>query len=70
MIDMSPEAVTARLRTMDDLWLLSVKLMNSKKVTGSDVEIVSNSQNSVEALGENEVRLTSNLVHEAYPKGK
>ena len=32
MVDMSPEAVTARLKTMDDLWLLSVKLMNSKRV--------------------------------------
>ena len=31
-VDMSPEAVTARLRLMDELWLLSVKLMNSKKV--------------------------------------
>ncbi len=31
-VDMSPEAVTQRLRTMDDLWLLSVKLMNAKKV--------------------------------------
>ena len=30
-IDMSPKAVTERLRTMDELWLLSVKLMNSKK---------------------------------------
>lgn len=31
-VDMSPEAVTQRLRTMDDLWLLSMKLMNSKAV--------------------------------------
>jgi hypothetical protein len=29
---MSPEAITARLKTLDELWLLSVKLMNSKKV--------------------------------------
>ncbi len=29
---MSPKAVTERLKMMDDLWLLSVKLMNSKKV--------------------------------------
>jgi hypothetical protein len=34
-VDMSPEAVTARLRTLDELWLLSVKLMNSKRVTKS-----------------------------------
>lgn len=31
-VDMSPKAVTARLKTLDELWLLSVKLMNSKKV--------------------------------------
>ncbi len=31
-VDMSPEAVTARLRELDELWLLSVKLMNSKKL--------------------------------------
>ena len=29
MADMSPEAVTQRLRLMDELWELSVKLMNS-----------------------------------------
>jgi hypothetical protein len=38
-VDMSPEAVTARLRTMDELWLLSVKLMNSKHVTKSRVDL-------------------------------
>ena len=31
-VNMSPKAVTERLKTLDDLWLLSVKLMNSKKV--------------------------------------
>ncbi len=31
-VDMSPEAVTVRLRTLNELWLLSVKLLNSKKV--------------------------------------
>lgn len=36
---MSPEAVTDRLKTLDELWLLSVKLMNSKKVkTEKDTE--------------------------------
>ena len=29
---MSPKAVKERLKTVDELWLLSVKLMNSKKV--------------------------------------
>ncbi len=27
-VDMSPKAVTERLKLMDELWLLSVKLMN------------------------------------------
>jgi hypothetical protein len=31
-VDMSPKAVTERLRLLDELWLLSVKLMNSKKI--------------------------------------
>ncbi len=31
-VDMSPKAVKARLQTLNDLWLLSVKLMNTKKV--------------------------------------
>ena len=31
-VDMSPKAVKERLKLMDELWLLSVKLMNSKKV--------------------------------------
>jgi hypothetical protein len=35
-VDMSPQAVTARLRTLDDLWLLSVKLANSKKIKNAD----------------------------------
>lgn len=32
---MSPKAVKTRLRTMNELWLLSVKLMNSKKIRSS-----------------------------------
>ncbi len=39
---MSPKAVTARLKMLDELWLLSVKLMNSKKV-----EIEKNKQNDL-----------------------
>jgi hypothetical protein len=31
-VDMSPKAVKERLKTVDELWLLSVKLLNSKKV--------------------------------------
>ena len=34
MVDMSPAAVTERLRLMGELWELSVKLMNAKKVKG------------------------------------
>ncbi len=38
-VDMSPKAVKERLKTVDELWLLSVKLMNSKKVkTAKDKE--------------------------------
>jgi len=37
-VDMSPEAVTGRLKTMDELWLLSVKLMNSKKIKSRKVK--------------------------------
>lgn len=33
---MSPKAVKSRLETMNDLWLLSVKLKNSKKVKLND----------------------------------
>src|SRR5688572_7333439 len=32
MVDMSPAAITERLRLMDELWVLSVKLMNSKVI--------------------------------------
>lgn len=32
-IEMSPEAVGERLRAMNELWLLSTKLMNAKRVT-------------------------------------
>lgn len=38
-VDMSPAAVTARIKTMDDLWLLTVKLMNSRKLNDMDAEL-------------------------------
>ena len=31
-VDMSPKAVKARMQLMDELWELSVKLMNSRRV--------------------------------------
>ena len=34
-VDMTPQAVGQRLRTMNELWLLSAKLMNSKRVKGN-----------------------------------
>ena len=34
-IDMSPQAVSQRLRTMNELWLLSTKLMNAKRVSSN-----------------------------------
>jgi hypothetical protein len=30
-VDMSPEAVTQRLKLMDELWILSMKLMDAGK---------------------------------------
>jgi len=33
-VDMSPNAVKARLQEMDELWELTVKLMNNRKVLG------------------------------------
>jgi len=38
MVDMSPEAVTQRLRLMDELWELSLKLMGRKKMSDSESE--------------------------------
>jgi hypothetical protein len=38
-VDMSPEAVTARLREMDELCELSWKLMNAKKVKSLESKI-------------------------------
>lgn len=35
---MSPEAVTQRLKLMNELWLLSVKLMNNKKIKSAKDE--------------------------------
>ena len=66
-VDMSPEAVTSRLRTMDELWLLSIKLMTSKKVESTDVEVQSG--NAGEVRAEN-IRHSGGYLHEAYPKGK
>lgn len=42
MVDMSPEAVTRRLRLMDELWELSVALMDARKVPqgGRDVGLL------------------------------
>ncbi len=56
-VDMSPEAVTARLKTLDELWLLSVKLMNSKKAATVKKQFDDNaemkiSQDSDESLAE------------------
>jgi hypothetical protein len=46
-VDMSPKAVKARLQTLDELWLLSVKLMNSKKVkTAKENELPGNARDS------------------------
>ena len=36
MVDMSAEAVGKRLRLMGELWELSVKLIDSKKISSND----------------------------------
>jgi hypothetical protein len=43
-VDMSTEAIGARLRAMDELWLLSVKLMNSRPVVDGDSTLSRRSQ--------------------------
>ncbi len=55
-IDMSPQAVTERLRMLNELWLLSVKLMNSKKVKNqkeTENELSDNAGDSRSARKEN-----------------
>jgi hypothetical protein len=57
-VDMSPEAVTARLKTLDELWLLSVKLMNSRKLApekDNKNELPDNARDSRFAREENRV---------------
>ena len=36
MVDMSSQAVTQRLRLMDELWELTVALMNAREVPASE----------------------------------
>ncbi len=38
-VDMSPKAVTEWLKTMNELWTLSAKLMNSKKLHSPKVSV-------------------------------
>ena len=38
-VDVSPEAVTHRLRTIDELWLLSMKLKDAKKLNRPKTKI-------------------------------
>ncbi len=66
-VDMSPQAVKARLRTMDELWLLSVKLMNSKKVKSADTEIKGVAP--LDEPTENGNGSAASVVYEAIPKG-
>ena len=57
-VDMSPKAITERLKTLDDLWLLSVKLMNSKRVKSAKDnknELFGNARDSRAAREENRV---------------
>ena len=51
MVDMSPEAVTRRLRLMDELWELSVKLMNGKtETTESNLRVIAEDDYEHEAI--------------------
>ena len=53
-VDMSPEAVTQRLKLMDELWLLSVKLMNNKKIkSAKDSQTKTKLENSKSAKDSN-----------------
>lgn len=36
-IDMSPEAITNRLKIMEQLWKLSINLMNAKEISGENL---------------------------------
>ncbi len=57
-VDMSLKAVTERLKTLDELWLLSVKLMNSRKVKSARKdknELSDNARDSRFAREENRV---------------
>jgi hypothetical protein len=57
-VDMSPKAVTERLKMLDDLWLLSVKLMNSKKIKSAKDdknELPDNARDSRSAREKNRV---------------
>ena len=57
-VDMSPKAVAERLETLNELWLLSVKLMNSKKIKSAKDnknELSDNARDSRSAREENRV---------------
>jgi len=43
-VDMSPKAVKARLLELNDLWELSVRLMNNKKVQNIPTKTVRKQQ--------------------------
>ena len=52
-VDMSPAAVRERLLLVNDLWLLSVKLMNSRKVSEARNSAVPSDQLPVSERQEN-----------------
>jgi hypothetical protein len=45
-VDMSREAVTVRLQTLEELWALSMKLMNAKKTQKSSRRLNGQSSNA------------------------
>ena len=58
-VDMSPEAMSQRLRTMDDLWLLSVKLMGAERV--DDPEGKNQEEAKTEVISPDSIKIEKKL---------
>jgi len=59
-IDMSPEAITNRLKIMEQLWELSINLMNAKEVSGMTLS----SNNSFKKTEVQKIKLKSRKMNE------
>ena len=57
MTDMSPAAIKDRLHTMDELWLLTVKLMDAKvRKEGNEAGVDVTAQEGAEAASQSPER--------------